>query len=299
VTSSCRPPGSRSAEARGEVAAVARRSTAPPRTRAAVLAFPRRRGRSGRLLVARLAPSGRSVLVGLLLAAVGLGAYGVARESSLFAVRAIEVHGAPPALAGQVRAALADAEGESLVALDRAAATRAVEAIPYVLEARLDRAFPHTLAVSVTLEQPAAVLRRGAESWLVSSRGRVLRRLPPGARPGLPRVWVPKTVAASPGVVVAAPQALRALDALRAVAADPLPVRVRTATAGEGELRFVLGSGMELRLGDELDLRLKLAVARRILPALAPRALGGPAYLDVSVPERPVAGTDPQVEGTA
>ena len=44
----------------------------------------------------------------------------------------------------------------------------------------------------------------------------------------------------------------------------------------------------EVRLGDASDLALKLAVARRILPALA--GVGG--YLDVSVPERPVAGQD-------
>ena len=44
---------------------------------------------------------------------------------------------------------------------------------------------------------------------------------------------------------------------------------------------------LELRLGDERDLRLKLAVVHRVLPLLDPQTL----YLDVSVPERPVAGT--------
>jgi hypothetical protein len=53
----------------------------------------------------------------------------------------------------------------------------------------------------------------------------------------------------------------------------------------------VLRSGLEVRLGDLRELRLKLAIARRIL------ARGDPgAYLDVSLPERPVAGPDPQVE---
>ena len=59
--------------------------------------------------------------------------------------------------------------------------------------------------------------------------------------------------------------------------------------AKDAELTLVLGSGLELRLGDAGDLRLKLAIARRIL-----RSQGAAArrdgYIDVSVPERPVVG---------
>ena len=35
---------------------------------------------------------------------------------------------------------------------------------------------------------------------------------------------------------------------------------------GDGELTLVLASGTELRLGDSGDLRLKLAIAKQILP---------------------------------
>jgi hypothetical protein len=51
---------------------------------------------------------------------------------------------------------------------------------------------------------------------------------------------------------------------------------------------FHLRSGLELRLGDPTDVRLKLAIARRALAALPT----GATYVDVSVPERPVAGMD-------
>jgi hypothetical protein len=62
------------------------------------------------------------------------------------------------------------------------------------------------------------------------------------------------------------------------------------------ELTLVLRSGLEVRLGDSGDLRLKLAIARRILRALGTDATTG--YLDVSVPERPVAGAvNPRVGG--
>ena len=68
--------------------------------------------------------------------------------------------------------------------------------------------------------------------------------------------------------------------------------------ATDKELTLVLRSGLELRLGDAGDLRLKLAVARRIL--LLQGAETSADYIDVSVPERPVVGgLNTQVEGEA
>ena len=61
------------------------------------------------------------------------------------------------------------------------------------------------------------------------------------------------------------------------------------------ELTVVLGSGFQVRLGDVGDLRLKLAIARRILVQTGAAAAAG--YLDASVPERPVLSTNPQVGG--
>ena len=61
------------------------------------------------------------------------------------------------------------------------------------------------------------------------------------------------------------------------------------------QLTLRLRSGLELRLGGLRDVELKLAVAARVIPRLP----DGAGYLDVSVPDRPVAGPpglDPQVE---
>ncbi len=71
------------------------------------------------------------------------------------------------------------------------------------------------------------------------------------------------------------------------------PGRVTSVTATADALTLRLRSGLELRLGDPLDVALKLAVAARVIPLLD----DGTAYLDVAVPERPVAGTlNSQVE---
>jgi hypothetical protein len=57
--------------------------------------------------VAALVPTGRSLLVALALLAAGAGAYAAARETSIFAVRTLDVRGGTPALRSEVRAALA------------------------------------------------------------------------------------------------------------------------------------------------------------------------------------------------
>jgi hypothetical protein len=71
---------------------------------------------------------------------------------------------------------------------------------------------------------------------------------------------------------------------------------VHVVRAGAKELTLVLGGGLELRLGGGGDLRLKLAIARRILRQTGAATAGG-GYLDVSVPERTVLSSDPQVGG--
>lgn len=262
---------------------------------AAVVPFPRRRkSKGGRLGLARLAPSGRSLLVGLALLGAAGGAYAAARETSLFAVRSLAVSGTRPAVAAQVEQALAPAAGTSLLALDLDRLRRDAEGLPTVLSVSFDRAFPHTLRVVVTPERPAAVARQGAASWLLSARGRVMGPLERGARRGLPRVWLRRDVVIRLGAALTG-DAASAVRAVAPLVRSPLPGHVVTVRFAAGELTLILRSRIEVRLGDASDLALKLAVARRILPALA----GASGYLDVSVPERPVAGRDlnSQVEG--
>jgi cell division protein FtsQ len=260
----------------------AKRRAQPPRARAAVVALPR----APRLPLLRILPSRRSLALGLGLVALAGAAYVAARQSSAFAVTSIDVQGAPPDVRAQVRHALAPLDGRSLLALDGAALTRRVEALPTVVSAEYDRAFPHTLRVRVVPETTVAVLRRGSGAWLLSARGRVVSRVRPRTVPGLPRVWVPARTAIAAGGIVAA-------DAARALAlAARFPAHIAAASSRQGELVLRLRSGMELRLGAPSDVRLKLAIARRALPRLPADS----AYLDVSVPERPVAGPDnPQV----
>jgi len=242
-------------------------------------------------------PSLRSLAVGLALLAAAAGAYAVARETSIFAVREIDVAGGSPRVQAQVRKALAPALGRSLVEIGSAELERRAAAVPGVRSIRSDRAFPHTLRVVVTPERAVLLLRRGRDAWVVSARGRVLRTVRRPGASSLPRLWLgPKTTVRVGATLPVAGGGLAA-SVLMPVAAGRFPARVRAVRADGRELTLVLRSGLEVRLGDPSDLRLKLAVARRILLDLD--AASGATYVDVSVPERPVVGGgNAQVAGT-
>jgi cell division septal protein FtsQ len=244
----------------------------------------------------RLAPSGRSVLIGLVLFVLAVGAYFVARQSSLFAVRTVDVRGGTPRVRAEVRAALADVVGTSLLRVDGGAVGERLAAVPDVLSFHYDRSFPHTLRVVVRPEHAVLVLRRQPDSFLVSATGRVLRKLPHPRLSSLPRFWVPKQTHVAVGDTLTVDTGAAAAAALSALRSERLPQRVRVAVGGRQGLALKLSSGLELRLGGPGDLRLKLAIARRILGSgAADGATSG--YLDVSVPERPVLNVNPRLAG--
>ena len=140
--------------------------------------------------ITRFLPSGRSLLVGFGLLGLAVGGYLVARETSMFSVREMEVTGARPSVVQRVDEALAPLAGKSLLTVDAAAIDRHLQRLPDVSLISYDRAFPHKARIVVSAERPAAVLRHGAGAWLVTERGRVLRSLDDPARWSLPRIWV-------------------------------------------------------------------------------------------------------------
>jgi cell division protein FtsQ len=234
-------------------------------------------------------PSRQSLLIGLGLLAIAGGAYALARQTSAFAVDRIEIRGASPRVAAQVRHAVAPLRGASLLSLDGSALVHDVDALPTVVTAGYDRAFPHTLRIDVVPERPVAVVRQGAKAWLVSARGRVMRPIPPhGARP-LTRIWIPKTTPVAVGGFLPTNHAAAIARAL-ALAAR-FPAHIAFAALRHDGLVFRLRNGLELRLGDPNDVRLKLAIARAALRRLP----AGTLYLDISVPGRPVAGSNSQL----
>jgi len=262
----------RSAPAEGDVAVLARRRPVD---------------------LARLIPSARSVALALALLATAGALYLLARETSLFALQRVEVTGAPPDVARAVQRALRPLDGKSLVTLDGARVEQRLEQLPVVASATYDRDFPHTLNVTVRPERPVLVLRRGPQAWLVSARARVMRRLQPGEERALPRIWATRSVQIVVGGTLGG-DAGRGVAVAGPLVRTTLARRAAAIRATDDGLAVVLSSGLELRLGDLRNLRVKLAVGARIAALVG----GGADYVDLTVPGRPVSGANPQVEGS-
>jgi cell division septal protein FtsQ len=255
------------------------------RTRAASAVVPLPRPSAGdRLDLVRLVPSGRSLLAAAAIVALAVGGYRVASATSVFDVERVDVHGAPPEVALQVKRVTRDVIGTSLLSVDAAAIEGSVRALPSVAAASVDRAFPHGLVIRVAPVRPVGVARRGDDAWLVSGSNRVIRKVNPRAERGLPRLWLPRKVAVERGRPL--PTAYEPVTRVFAGLQDvQVPGRVKAVRSTPAGILVVLHSGLEITLGEPTDIRVKLAVAARVAPLLG----DGMRYLDVSVPERPVA----------
>jgi len=240
-------------------------------------------------------PLGRTIgVVGVIVGILALG-YLAARSTSLFALQSVAVSGAGRAVETDVRTALRPLDGESLVTIDAGRVERQLSTLPSILSARVDRAFPHELRIVIVPERPVVVLRSGRGAWVVSERGRVISPVESKAERRLPRIWLAAGATFEPGATLGLAAASKALKVIAALPAQ-FPVQVRTARATEAGLVLVLVTGMEVRLGSAAELDAKLASTAAVLGGLSIAERAELDYLDVTLPERPVGGQNPQVE---
>lgn len=218
--------------------------------------------------------------------------YVAARETPVFAVRTIEISGGTAEVRRAVRATAEPLVGKSLVGLNGDALVRDLEALPSVRSASYDRAFPSTLRIFVTPETPLAVVRLGSARWVVSARGRIIGSIPSGTPIGLPRFRIRSSEEAEPGAFVTDAAARLVLGAL-ALVPRRFPVRIYSVRLESGQLFFDLRAPWgrpELRLGEPVDVGVKLASAALVVRSLATEDRGSIGYIDASLPERVVVG---------
>ncbi len=231
----------------------------------------------------------RLIFAALVVGLVAAGAYALARESSVFAVKHIEVTGAPPEVIRDVMTEVELYRGESLVGLDQGELAQKLRALPSVASATYDRAFPNTLEIQIRPEKPIAIIRSAQDAWLVSATGRIIRSVDTGARPELPRVWVPSPNDLAPGARVTREQKLPAIRAL-ANLPDKFPFQILAAREEAGEITLILSGDREIRLGEAAHVPLKLEIATRILRTQKAAGEASFRYVDVSLPDRVVVG---------
>jgi len=237
--------------------------------------------------VRRVVLSARTALIGAGIAALACGGYVASLETSVFAVRTVEIVGGSSGVKSELQTALAPELGRSLLRIDSADIDRRVASLPDVVGVSFNRDFPHTLRIRVKAERPVMLLRRQQDTWLVSARGRVMRKLLTPRLSSLPRLWVPKGTPVTVGETLPPAEGGIAAAALAPISHGTFPSSVRFVVSKASVLTFVLASRFQIRLGDLGDLDLKLAIARRILERVGTTAETS-GYLDVSVPARPV-----------
>jgi cell division protein FtsQ len=220
------------------------------------------------------------------------GGYWVLANSSAFAVSGVSVSGGGAILSAEVRQAAVHAVGgRSLLQVDAGAIERAVESLPYVRSATVDRAFPHTLSIEITTYRPVAAVRSGKSAYLVSGDGRVLDT-EVSAKSRLPVIRVARGLVLTPGAHVPAGGIAAALGVLGAVphAFVHRVGHIHKLVTGDAGIVAVIGRGLQVRIGSSAQLDLKLRVAVRVLRAMQTTTRSALAYVDVTVPARPALG---------
>jgi cell division septal protein FtsQ len=241
-----------------------------------------------------------ALLIGACVVAVLGLLYLGARETSVFALRSVEVEGAPANVRQAILQSMEETRGTSLVSLDGDAVIRRLEALPSVQSVTYDRAFPHTLRLVVVPEQPVAVVNQASNLWIVSVHGRVIGPTSAAEAPELPRVHYQPEAPLVAGQLVADVGTKTILAAL-AETPKRMPLPIHSAGLDDGELTLVLagegGTRPLLLLGPPVDAGTKLRVAALVLRKLDYVERDALTYLDVTLPDRPVASTNPIVSG--
>jgi cell division protein FtsQ len=247
-----------------------------------------RTARAGRLVRRRPRRARAWVLwrrrITLLLGAVALlGAFHFLwlRDSSLVAVRQVQVEGVTTANGDEIRAAL-DRAARNMTTLhvDLDELQSAVRDYPTVASVSAEPSFPNGLTLKVTEREPAALIGSGTPATPVAGDGTVLRGMGDGAN-DLPEI--PADVPSSGRLGGVEREEAIVLGAVP----EPLRAQVANAANGPEGIKVELDAGIDVVFGDSSRAVAKWAAAARVF---ADPNLHSVAYVDVRSPERPAAG---------
>jgi cell division protein FtsQ len=233
-----------------------------------------------------LGPHGRRRLVALAIVAAALGALYMfwLRDSALVRVEHVSIAGVSPSPDGvRVRSKLTTAAKHmTTLHLDPGALRNSVADEPTVHSLSVQAEFPHGLKIEIVENRPVALLVSPGRSVAVAPDGTVLAgsKMPSG----LPTVRV---AALPPGARVAE-RSTRDRVAVAGAAPPRLLARVTAISLQPGRGAVAqLQHGPVIIFGRPVELARKWAAAAAVL---AQHSSAGATYIDVRMPERPVAG---------
>jgi cell division protein FtsQ len=204
------------------------------------------------------------------------------RESSLVAVRRVRVAGASGPDAAQIRSALiAAARNMTTLDVQMSQLRTAVRRYPVVKSLDVQTQFPHGLTIDVIEQMPVAIVVAGGRRIAVSGDGTLLHTALPAS--SLPTI----SLAVAPGGTHLNGYAL---GEARLLAKAPYQLLAKLSQVSDGPphgLVAQLRDGPAIYFGDSSRLVAKWTAA---IAVLADAGSVGAAYVDVTVPGRPVAG---------
>jgi cell division protein FtsQ len=206
------------------------------------------------------------------------------RDSALVRVKQVEITGVGGRQADEIRAALTDAARDMTTLHVREGELRsAVQTYPVVRDVHADADFPHRLRIVVNAYDPIGAMELGGRSVAIAPDGTVLDGAP---TKGLAVIAAAGSAA---GTKITGTDATRLV---RLLAAGPAQLRSRAQRAYRGPrgLALDLRDGPRLDFGDLSRLDAKWLAAAAVL---ADEDSRGATYIDLRLPDRPVAGPLP------
>ncbi|HJR44031.1 MAG TPA: FtsQ-type POTRA domain-containing protein [Actinomycetota bacterium] len=223
------------------------------------------------------------------------GAIWVAFWSPLLDVRKVVVVGGKHVSSSDVAAAASLGRDDNLLLVSTSQVTEAVEDLPWVLEAKVDRKLPGTVRVKVVERSARIALSVGEARWTLDARGNVLQS-------GLAEQGMPVLAGATidevrPGERIAEVEVRDALAAWRSLA-----LRVRREVAAilaptAERITFSLHDGTQVRFGAAESLRAKNEVLVALLAQMRAENRSA-SYIDVRVPTSPAISVAPAPSAT-
>lgn len=246
------------------------------------------------LRVQRRRRRARGALVSVLVAAALLAVYAFLR-SPYFAVEYLRISGYQRLTPEEIRQLSGVAPGTLIWRVDPEAVGQRIARHPRVGAVEVRREWPRGLAIRLRERRTVAVVAAAGEPtrWAEVDADGVLVAVgsgSPSPPEGVPRLELPSPPRWRGGERLPGP-ARAAVRVVAAASAAGLSDPLRGARLlPDGSLRMTLASGVEVRWGavDE-GLDAKLRALQGVLAALAEEP-APPAYVDVTDPQRPVAG---------
>jgi cell division protein FtsQ len=226
----------------------------------------------------RLRIAGVAVAVLLVLAAC-VGLY----NSSLFAVRTVEVVGATHVSAESVRALARVPSDATLIRFPADAVAQRVSADPWIASVSVSRVFPSGMRIRVVERVPVAIVDAGARMWLIDGTGT------PIATPTVDASGTVPIINDVPGLDLKAGRRTTSEPLLNSIAVLNGISRTLSATVLSASAPTIDGTALstadhvEIVFGEAVDLATKDALARRILT----EQKGKVVSIDVRITDRP------------